>query len=534
MSTNIYLQNSLNNSIISSGFENNYINPINFLNSQMSANDYRIIEGIKKFISLYPKSKIPLLFEFLTINNGLCKKIVETNVYRAFNKTPKFLPIKLQNKNNNDTTMTECINTFIDYLNAPLNANIQSIEFEKTRAIIEAQKLGGSFLVLCVDKKDDDLTQPLDLNNPEALYKDTLGGNIYCETVSLVNNNRYDVQSALDLFELKDYFNKLSQQDTTKEIKIIQKKIENYIAQHSKTCAKIKNFLSDSEDTLNLMLTRGRMLKVHKSRIITYISTNTSISQLSNQLFGFGFSVLEPALDSILHYQSLLLDLIDVSKRAAIFKLEKTSANGATGYNTPILSQEIIEKQQKLAEQLGQTNFNSSIFLAPEGYNLVSTSTDFKGLADVIEMALKNIAVQTNYSKQDLEGEGAKGFSNGEDIAEQTAGHIEYVRNYFKPKNEFLYKVIFANQFDVKKYGYNSIHTISLQYDNLRQENPKDKVERIRLTKEILESLKDRGAINEKQLVESINTLGILPNALTYAENIDSLDETDNINNIKI
>lgn len=328
-----------------------------------------------------------------------------------------------------------------------------------------------------------------------------------------------------------DYVKKTGE---TKEIKIIQKKIENYIAQHSKTCAKIKNFLSDSEDTLNLMLTRGRMLKVHKSRIITYTSTNTSISQLSNQLFGFGFSVLEPALDSILHYQSLLLDLIDVSKRAAIFKLEKTSANGATGYNTPILSQEIIEKQQKLAEQLGQTNFNSSIFLAPEGYNLVSTSTDFKGLTDAIEMALKNIAVQTNYSKQDLEGEGARGFSNGEDMAEQTAGHIEYVRNYFKPKNEFLYKVIFANQFDVKKYGYNSIHTISLQYDNLRQENPKDKVERIRLTKEILESLKDRGAINEKQLVESINTLGILPNALTYAENIDSLDETDNINNIKI
>lgn len=521
------------------GFENQQLNfNINFLNQQFTESDVRQVNNIKKFITIYPKSKYSILFDYLVATNGLFRKIVETNAYRAFNVTPVFVQVKTNGKQLKKSNIipVEVFEYFTDYINTSLDSNLHSIEHEKTRAVIEAQKLGGSFLVLCVNKEGDKLEEPLPIDKPELLHKDTLCGNIYVQTASLVNNNRYEIKEKLGLDNFSNYFNEIGKEQVGRiENSEKAKELHELLEQDKEAEQTLYDLWNDKEvNIVELLLSNGRRMRVHKSRIITYTSTNTPISQISNKLNGFGYSILEQCLDSVLSYQSLLLDLVDASRRAILFKLvpqghPETPGMGELEHKTA----EQYQMQQQALDKLADYNLNRSIFMAPKGYDLTSTSTDFKGLVEAVEQTLKNIAVQTCYSKQDLEGEGSSGFSSGKDMSEQTERHIDYLRTYFKPKNEFLYKIIFANQINVSQYGYNTIHTISLQYNNVRQESAEDRNNRIRLAKEILESLKDRGAINEKQLLDAVNDLGILENKIDYEEaKVEFDNETNNINNI--
>lgn len=472
----------------------------------------RTFNGALNIIKTSPLSRHPIIYDILYSTNGLIEKIVDLNINRAFLKPPTINASKKNkiNKSNKEIP-SEIIDVTQEYITTGSVRQVQSIYFETVNAIKMAQRTGGAFLVLCVDKEGDNLQKSISLN-PKDLHKSKLGGNVYFESVNLAYNNRMDVADVLKLYDFASYdvFTGNTAADPKNPF------VQDLQWNATQLVGGAGNYVS-SKDHVYLYIGRT-MQKVHKSRVFPLQSTNTPRGILLFRMFGFGYSVVEKSIDTIINIQTMTDSLTDLVKRASMLFFEQTNTEAITN-NT--ISTSTIKKLEENMNFIASTNWDREIALVPAGYAMRQVSGSFSGVMEASERLENALAMQNNISLQDLKGESTSGFSSGEDIREQSVYAVENLREHFRPFVSNIFRIVFANQVNVEQYGYDDLQAIDLSYDSPRQETKDQELARKSKQYEIARDLFDKGIIDSNKFIDIVNESTLLPSGIEVIEDTE-------------
>jgi len=240
-------------------------------------------------------------------------------------------------------------------------------------------------------------------------------------------------------------------------------------------------------------------VKIHKSRVFKMTGVQAP-SYLRPRLRGWGLSCIEPMvrpLNQYLKIQDLTYEILDE------FKLDVYKLKGlASALQNPAMLQSLYKRMENAN---GRKNYMHATVLDKED-DFVQRQLSFTGIGEVFEQNRKQLQADTRIPGNKLFGEGASGFSSGQDVIETYNGMIESeIRP--KQKRNMIWVVKIRCQ---QLFGFVP-DDLEVKFKPLRILSASDE-QNIKTAKyAILSSARASGDISREQFLEGCNKENLFP-----------------------
>lgn len=467
----------------------NFINNLSQIPYQANQNAVKTVNGLSNIVDSLQITLFPDLVDLLVNSRAFIGSVVDGRIYKAYRVEPT---VKI-NDDNLDTDALKIIQENIKILisrpfhikhhfgrNTPLQAILEGIKL--------AERHGGCVMMMCYDNehlsadnsKSDIpyLAQPIDPDDIDTKRK------LIFFPIPLTNGN----QGSLTKFF----------QSLEGGAKITEGKGFYNVNAHDIT----------QSPTVDLALfNNGMRYKIHTSRL-TPIYSGVKARTLGMNTQGWDMSVLQGSLRSISNYY-IFIDTIPEMLREKIHNnvsvggLDFINANPATMENL----QSLIKS---FAENTGVNNYN---FL-PEGTTVHRDNLQLSDLETVQRILEKQIVMETDATLMDITGQGASGFSNGEDVQLNAQEKLAKIHAKYDWVFEyFLSRLIINTQSEVVK----NLHPdkIDIVFDLTPQKTAEDIIKEQQQTVQNIIQLNQAGIMSMEDAINSLTTSNI-PN-LTFS-----------------
>jgi len=478
---------------------------------------------------------------------------------------------KASEKNKKQIDISNEIEYFLYSLDSQNGINSNSTTYQTIINIIQKANLYGSWIAItCIDKDDDDLSQPLTATGTldiDSLHHSNLGGYIYFKDIPVFSNIRFDVYQKLNLQGFARYFdpfgrkrsyteetddvlddnnpinqkfslidnkekNGKEKEITTKEyLDILFDRVSNAKAsfakeKNAKNKSKVKDIgFGDNPDCVRLMVD-GVMQYIHISRI-NFIRSSKSFDQQSKWALGIGLSAAEVFFDSFVAYEAWHSDLQRLSSISTIIQYVQPPL-GVDGDMDAGSAQAVIDSTAQMSEEaLKQLTLEIEQMVDQKRAGIVVRAFaggKFEGIKDAIEA----IRVQAEHvepklrmkmirdmevSENLLDGVGSSGFSNGEDIIKQQNEKVVAKRNEYMSTFNQMLGMIFANlnNLDIdRKTLKNKVSysdIVRAEYPQAFEKSTEEIISLVNTAKDALFNAFDRGLIEQNKASDSVSDL---------------------------
>lgn len=229
----------------------------------------------------------------------------------------------------------------------------------------------------------------------------------------------------------------------------------------------------------------GTQYKVHTSRVIRVKELN-DLDFYVPQLRGWGFSALESLLLPILGYMQLCKIIVEIAE-------ENTKPILNIDFDATSSDEELKKWIEKLKQECNNSNYKNPLILM-KGITFEQKQISTDNLHNLFEITLKRIAMETGLTTQELQGEGASGFSSGQDNMEIISQNKEKLRNERKGLFEIITQIKY---YDV--FGYIP-SDLEIEFNFDRKPSAKEKQEQDNQFIQMLTNLKSNGIMTAEEI----------------------------------
>lgn len=371
--------------------------PANFQLAQRSlqyagmGNAIKTINGLSKIVDSFHISLFPDLVEQLISSQSLMRHIASQKIYSSYQKEPtitinenkiseevlKDLQQQAKNKISQPFSLKHPLGYF-----TPFNAVIESLSL--------AERHGGSLLLMCYDGEQlEDYEKPFDEKIKISTDSKT---KLIFYPISLARGNIGNIREMFG-----DKF--------TDKIK----KLNDNFLKNPKDHYNTDFYSIASEKTIPIQFTLGNSFKVHTSRLIP---VRSMIKSYSAQQYtqGWDNSIFQGSLKAFINYY-LCID--------ALPQMMDEKVLNTANFPVSLAELESEKKREQLNDaimQMAENATNSSFVALTNGVEIQRHTLDLSDIPAIITMLVQTICANTETSFLDLTGQGASGFSNGNDV----------------------------------------------------------------------------------------------------------------------
>lgn len=370
----------------------NYTANLNALPYQAQTNATKTINGLGKIVDSFEIALFPELIDLLINSRAFIGSIIDSKIDKAYRVEPT---IKI-NDDNIDNDILPIIQQNVKMLlSRPFHIKHQFGRNTPLQAILQAVKLaerhGGSIMLMCYDDEFMQATEgKVSLEDPINPNKIDTKRKLIFYPVSLSNGNKATAQTFIEKIQRGEGFNDIG-----------KSKEQFYNVSATDIIEK---------DYVELMLfNNGLQYKVHTSRLVPiYSGIKSRTTTLGTQ--GWDMSALQGCMRSLIHYY-IFIDTIPETVR------EKIITNvSVTGINLANANNGMYDNLRNMIKAMAENQKTGNINFLPEGTTVHRDNLNLADLENVHNVLVKQIVMETDALLMDITGEGADGFSSGNDV----------------------------------------------------------------------------------------------------------------------
>jgi hypothetical protein len=469
-----------------------YINPalsfqtqINFINNlaqipyQANQNAVKTINGLSNIVDSLQITLFPDLVDLLVNSRSFIGTVLEGRINKAY----RIEPIIKINDDNLDPDALRIIQENIKILlsrpfhikhpfgrNTPLQAISEGVKL--------AERHGGCVMMMCYDNEGlsydssrssaPHLAEPMDPNDIDTKRK------LMFFPIPLTNGNQGSLQQ---------FFSNLEKGD-----KIDREAFYN-----------VNAYDIIQSPTVDLALfNNGARYKIHTSRLVP-IYSGIKARTFGTMTQGWDMSALQGSLRSINNYY-IFIDTIPemlqekIHNNVSVGGLDLMNANPAT-----------MASLQNMIKEFGQNTGVKNYNFLPDGTTVHRDNLQLNDLESIQRILERQIVMETDALLMDITGEGAKGFSSGNDVQINSQEKLAKIHTKYDWVFEyFLSRLVVNTQTKVVK----GLHPdkIDIVFDLSPQKTAEDMIKEQQQTIQNIIQLNQAGIMSMEDVINNLTS----------------------------